>query len=223
MFVRYVIARMRCNLSFVILFAVAACADAPEFDARIIGPETIGPCDDMILDAVIPPSVGDQTYLWSITPTSEALDDLLSRANRPRLHIPSALLPAGTNYRVGLDVRVNGAAAGPAQITVARADLETLQVAIDGPGYLTVPPTQHIALTGRAEVPRCELLPIAYHWVQIAGAPVNLRSTFVDRNIMFFVAGELKNGDYQFELQASVQTNPPLTASTVIGVTVDGM
>lgn len=175
----------------------------------------------MILDAVIPPSFGEQTYTWRITPTNDELDDLLTRSNKPRLAIPSLFLAAGQSYRIDLAVEVNDAAAGPASLTVARSDLETMQVTILGATHVETDGTRDVDLSGKAQLPRCESTPIAYHWVQVAGPTVNLPSTFVNRDILHFSPGTLAQGsDYVFELQATSATNPPVSGAATVSVTV---
>ncbi|MCC6807392.1 MAG: hypothetical protein IT381_08210 [Deltaproteobacteria bacterium] len=208
-------------LMTIFLGASFACTGGPEFDARILAPETIGPCDDLVLDAVVPSTVGDQTFVWTMTPSSAALDEVLGRANKPRLLIPSNLLSAGATYQFRVVVTINGSVSGPGEATVQRSEIEALLVSLDGPSQYVIDGTQGLTVTGRAQLPRCEMLPVAYRWVQTAGPPVTIPSAYERRNIISFEPGDLTPGqDYVFELQASVASNPPLTGSVSFAVEI---
>ncbi len=202
--------------------SLLACSNTPEFNARIVGPETIGPCDDLLVDAVLPQTLGDERFVWTIEPTTVALGELLERTNKPRLQIPARLLTAGSQYTITVNVTINNAPAGPGTITVTRQALETLIVALDGPSQIDINGTQNLIITGTATLPRCEQVSVAYEWVQTAGPAAPILEQYKKRNIIQFSPGDLTPGqDYAFELRATANSNPPLSGTAVQNISVE--
>ena len=175
------------------------------------GPETLGYCDDLLIDASGSQGNGGRafTYGWSVTglKISDALDEVTDASTSSEFEAAYYTLDAGYSFVFTLSLTnfLGGFASGEFSITKASSSLPTLKIL--GGTELTAYRSHPLSVFSEAKPPWCLDMSLAYKYTFVSGSTygfLSYNSSSVDQRFLKLPAYYLVDGEtYYWTVQVT--------------------